>query len=204
MRPFGWRWVVAAAAAVGTTTAAYPFTRLACLGDSITRGDTLHEEEPNDKKDGRGNYPLLLDAMLDGVDVANFGASGAAVQGDLGADFRGKSAYKRATEWEPDAVVIMLGINDAKFDFDADAFRDAYSDLLRELEDDLDDLRTVFVVPPYLAIGTCCDIDMDLVNDEIPEAVVAFAADVDFDVPVVLWRRFDEDARAFRAVLSVW
>ena len=62
---------------------ALPWSRIACMGDSITRGDTTHTDEPEEGKLDRGNYPITLGNLL-GVDVENFGASGASVSGKRG------------------------------------------------------------------------------------------------------------------------
>ncbi|KAK7237897.1 hypothetical protein SO694_00022474 [Aureococcus anophagefferens] len=87
----------------------------------------------------------------------------------------------------------MLGINDAKLEWDEDDFVEAYADLVEATIADAPSVEAVFVAAPYLAVGTCCDIDMDLVNGEIPDAVAAFveARGDGFAVPV----RF-VDARA--------
>ena len=53
------------------------FERIACLGDSIVRGDTKHEEEDEweDGKFDRGNYPAILEDLIDGEhDVREFSA----------------------------------------------------------------------------------------------------------------------------------
>ena len=169
---------------------ALPWRRIACMGDSITRGDTTHTDEPEEGKLDRGNYPKTLGALL-GVDVANFGASGASVSGKRG--YVGTDEYEDAVAFDPDCVVVMLGINDAKLAWDEDDFVEAYADLVEETIADAPSVEAVFVAAPYLAVGTCCDIDMDLVNGEIPDAVAAFveARGGGFAVPV----RF-VDARA--------
>ena len=56
-------------------------TRVACLGDSLTRGDGAHERRPPREKrfQQRGNYPALLQDLLGpGYVVRNFGHGGAA------------------------------------------------------------------------------------------------------------------------------
>ena len=150
---------------------ALPWRRIACMGDSITRGDTTHTDEPEEGKLDRGNYPKTLGALL-GVDVENFGASGASVSGKRG--YVGTDEYEDAVGFDPDCVVVMLGINDAKLAWDEDDFVEAYADLVEETIADAPSVEAVFVAAPYLAVGTCCDIDMDLVNGEIPDAVAAF------------------------------
>ena len=192
----GSRWrdfriVVAAACCVRVRCgSAVPWRRIACVGDSVTRGDTLHEDEPDQGKEDRGNYPSVLEGLLGGdgeVAVSNFGASGASVQGKRAYD--GTGAYDDAVAFDPDCVVVLLGVNDAKLDFDASDFAEAYAELVRRLLDDARGVEAIFVATPYRVIGTCCDIDIDLVNERIPDGVVAFVeglAPTEVGVPVTL------------------
>ena len=130
---------------------ALPWRRIACMGDSITRGDTTHTDEPEEGKLDRGNYPKTLGALL-GVDVANFGASGASVSGKRG--YVGTDEYEDAVGFDPDCVVVMLGINDAKLAWDEDDFVEAYADLVEATIADAPSVEAVFVAAPYLAVGT--------------------------------------------------
>ena len=62
--------------------------RVACLGDSITRGDTKHEPKKEQDKDkyNRGNWPRYVSQDSDAVEAKNFGQSGVMV-------LRGKKQY---------------------------------------------------------------------------------------------------------------
>ncbi len=96
-------------------------TRVACVGDSITFGACVQEREKN-------CYPVVLGGLLgDKYDVRNFGVSGATLlkKGDL--PWWNVDAYKNATDFNPEIVVIKLGSNDTKpqnwknkADFEAD------------------------------------------------------------------------------------
>jgi len=96
-------------------------TRVACVGDSITFGACVQEREKN-------CYPAVLGGLLgDQYDVRNFGVSGATLlkKGDL--PWWNVDAYKNATDFNPQIVVIKLGSNDTKpqnwknkADFEAD------------------------------------------------------------------------------------
>ena len=192
----GSRWrvfriVVAAACCVRVRCgSAVPWRRIACVDDSVTRGDTLHEDEPDEGKEDRGNYPSVLEGLLGGngeVAVSNFGASGASVQGKRA--YNGTGAYDDAVAFGPDCVVVLLGINDAKLDFDASDFAESYAELVRRLLDDARGVEAIFVATPSRVIGTCCDVDIDLVNERIPDGVVAFVeglAPTELGVPVTL------------------
>jgi lysophospholipase L1-like esterase len=73
--------------------------RVACVGDSITE---------------RSGYPNKLQTML-GVDytVGNFGVSGSTVSADSKIPYMNQSQFKKAQDFNPNIVVIMLGTNDA-------------------------------------------------------------------------------------------
>ena len=84
--------------------------RVACLGDSITRGDTKHEPKKEQDKDKyeRGNWPRYVTQDADGdVEAKNFGQSGVMV-------LRGKKQYtdtdiyQEVVAWAPDIAIIWL------------------------------------------------------------------------------------------------
>lgn len=82
--------------------------RVACVGDSITYGAGVENRESN-------NYPAVLGRLLGPrYEVQNFGVSGATLlkQGDK--PFWNEAAFKAATEFDPQVVVLMLGTNDTK------------------------------------------------------------------------------------------
>ena len=92
-------------------------TRVACLGDSLTRGDGAHERRPPREKrfQQRGNYPALLQDLLGpGYVVRNFGHGGAAACNVSDVPYAATRAYAAARRWRADVVVLMLGTNDAK------------------------------------------------------------------------------------------
>ncbi len=73
--------------------------RVACVGDSITRGS---------------GYPAKLQALLGPkYEVQNFGADGATVSLNSSSPYMNVTAFKKALSFNPDIVVIMLGTNDA-------------------------------------------------------------------------------------------
>ena len=82
--------------------------RVACVGDSITFGACVQDREKN-------CYPVVLGGLLgDKYDVRNFGVSGATLlkKGDL--PWWNQGAFKDATAFNPNVVVIKLGSNDTK------------------------------------------------------------------------------------------
>ena len=100
-------------------------TRVACLGDSLTRGDALHEPPYGthppwsfqSHMHTRGNYPATLQTLLGSRwHVANFGHSGwtsldlaTAYRQQVG---RGFSRWHQLACYGPQLVLVMVGTND--------------------------------------------------------------------------------------------
>jgi len=84
--------------------------KVACIGDSITAGHGLEKEEQK--------YPYLLGKKLGpGFVVENYGADGRAVLKRSNAPYWKDPGFEKSKESLPDIVIIMLGTNDAKFQY---------------------------------------------------------------------------------------
>ena len=94
--------------------------RIACIGDSLTRGSGSHERTPPPHPD-RGNYPSHLSTLLGHrFEVRNFGHGGTTACNQTDAPYARTKEFRRAVRWQPHLVVLMLGTNDAKKgDFDS-------------------------------------------------------------------------------------
>ena len=80
--------------------------RVACVGDSITYGDKIDDRETR-------SYPAALARLAQGrLEVGNFGVNGATAVSTFFRTWTDTLACRRALESAPDAVVVMLGIND--------------------------------------------------------------------------------------------
>ena len=100
--------------------------RVACMGDSITRGNASHEpgdqgthkpHKSDPKVTVRGNYPLQLQRLLgDGWEVRNFGHGGRSVLSSnaYNTAYDKTAEFKAANQFAPTVVLLMLGTNDAK------------------------------------------------------------------------------------------
>ena len=122
--------LVAARAEDPATNAPAPRV-VACVGDSITWGGG-----------GANCYPKLLQAELgEGWKVLNFGVNSRTARrdgkefdlrpGDL--DYRKTLNYTKSRSCKPDAVILMIGSNDAKptnWEGNGDAFREGFADLV--------------------------------------------------------------------------
>ena len=82
--------------------------RVACVGDSITYGAGVADR-------GKNNYPKVLGRLLGaGYETRNFGVSGATLLKKGDRPYWKTGAFKAATEFKPDIVIIKLGTNDSK------------------------------------------------------------------------------------------
>jgi acyl-CoA thioesterase-1 len=80
--------------------------RVACVGDSITYGYGIADRE-------RNSYPAQLQSLLgDRWEVRNFGVNGATALKRGTRPYSQLSAYRDATSFEPDVVILKLGTND--------------------------------------------------------------------------------------------
>ena len=96
--------------------------RVACVGDSITQGS---------------GYPQKLQMLLGpNYIVANFGVSGSTVSLNSSKPYMNQTAFKRAEDFDPQIVVIMLGTNDANPEIahSEDNFEADYAQLVASFE----------------------------------------------------------------------
>ncbi|CAE7558164.1 CBR2 [Symbiodinium natans] len=143
-----------------------------CIGDSLTAG----------------GYPALLQNLLtvdSGVPavVTDFGVRGASVLPMPGGPCVAYSSLVRLDAElhrnPPDAVVIMLGTNDARTGhWDAEAFQTEYRALLHrlgglELEDGCGSRRLVLIAVPPRVTSNAWGIDVGIAETDLPLAVQA-------------------------------
>jgi lysophospholipase L1-like esterase len=86
--------------------------RIACVGDSLTRGDGAHEGRAQHPT--RGNYPATLQHLLPGATVRNFGHGGATACNASDTPYETTREFRHARAFRAHVVVLMLGTNDAK------------------------------------------------------------------------------------------
>jgi len=80
--------------------------RVACVGDSVTRGARAAAA-------GGATYPEALERLAAGaLAVGNFGVDGKTLLARSGRAWRDTAAFADALAFEPDAVVVMFGVND--------------------------------------------------------------------------------------------
>ena len=82
--------------------------RVACVGGSITQGVHVRGED---------NYPSVLGRLLGArYEVRNFGYLGGTVMNTNDRPYAATSEFKKATNYNPNVVIFMLGTNDSKPD----------------------------------------------------------------------------------------
>lgn len=87
---------------------AWPVTKVACIGASITYGATLADRVHQ-------SYPARLQALLgEAYDVGNFGVSGTTLLSHGNLPYRNTEAFQKALKSQPQVVFIDLGGNDSK------------------------------------------------------------------------------------------
>ncbi|MBN2839478.1 MAG: hypothetical protein JXP37_00775 [Coriobacteriia bacterium] len=99
--------------------------RVACVGDSITRGTFVWRRSKN-------AYPVQLQTMLgDRFCVRDFGVNGHAAQRSADRPYRSTEAFASSIAFGPEIVLIMLGTNDSRGDNwkGAEPFRRDYREL---------------------------------------------------------------------------
>lgn len=147
-----------------------------CLGDSITYGSGLSEEERVTE-----SYPAKLEQLLGArYTVINYGVPGATLQDTPEKSYR-NTGYLDITEMQsPDILIVMLGTNDSKVAYwNVDAYREQYVTLVRELQDIPCHPYVYLMAPPEafpLEDGKIIyGIDNGVIQGEIRETVRAVA-----------------------------
>ena len=118
-------------------------TKIACVGDSITRGTFVWRRK-------RRSYPAQLQEMLgERFCVRNFGVNGHAVQRTADRPYSSSEAFELSGSFEPDVVLIMLGTNDSRGDNwrGVGAFAADYRTLVVHYQS-LDSLPRVWLLTP--------------------------------------------------------
>ena len=95
---------------VDSARAGLGILKIACVGDSITRGTFVWRRK-------KRSYPAQLQTMLgERFCVRDFGVNGHAVQQTADRSYWSSKAFAQSSAFEPDVVLIMLGTNDSRGD----------------------------------------------------------------------------------------
>lgn len=139
------------------------YSKIACIGDSLTYGHAWPEEA----------WPVYLGERLgESFTVGNFGKNGASICGYNPTGYlkyTKQPQYTASLEFDPDILVIMLGTNDAKNWPPAEPeFIDTYTQLIISYYTRNPNVKILLVSAP----PTMEDNPFDLPNDVIRDSVV--------------------------------
>ena len=130
--------------------------RVACLGDSITRGY---------------GYPDKLQSSLGAnYSVRNFGFDSTTVLLHTDTPYMHQIEFNRSKHFLPDIVIVMLGTNDARTDYfkSIDSFVSDYLTLINELQV-LESKPAIFLaIPPPLFENSLYLENQNLLDGVIP------------------------------------
>ncbi len=184
------------------------YTKIACIGDSLTYGHTWTDEA----------YPVYLSelfAELDSdIEVKNFGVNGASLTGikpqnSALTKYEDSAKYDESIDYNPDIVVILLGTNDVNgWELGAkEVFVDRYYDLIATYTNKNPDAKVVVVTPPTVEEGNSLNKHKGMIDEEIYPAVLSGAMGdycVDFHAFVESFsgEKFREDGVHLSAALA--
>ena len=106
------------------TGAASTKTKVACIGDSLTRGYLL--------EDAQSSYPAQLQQLLGSqYEVRNFGHTSSYVIDDGPVEYRNTEDYTAAIQYDADILIFMFGSNDVgAYNFTPLYFQNQYRELI--------------------------------------------------------------------------
>lgn len=154
-----------------------------CMGDSITYGSGLAEEE-------RENccYPAVLEQLLGPhYEVVNYGARGRTLLNIPEKSYRGTGYVEVVKLQQPDILIVMLGSNDSRAErWDALAYKEEYISFVKELQT-IESHPDIYIMTPPEAFPLedgkiIYGISNDIIHDEVGRIVREVAAETDVNV----------------------
>lgn len=143
-----------------------------CLGDSITYGSGLPQEQRP-----LACYPAQLQELLGAkYQVMNYGVSGRTLTDVPERSYRDTGYLDMVKLQSPDILVVMLGTNDSKEDvWDAQRYQEEYVALVEELQAIESEPDIYLMIPPeafpYEDGVIVYGINNDIIHDEIRHIV---------------------------------
>jgi acyl-CoA thioesterase-1 len=139
--------------------------RVACIGDSITRGT---------------EYPIDLWQLLgSNYTVCDFGIGGATVSLNSDDPYMNQTAFQVAKQFEPNVVIIMLGTNDAQTDLNESnaAFVADYVKLVTEFQS-LTSKPKVWIVQPPPIFNNSANLSTDYFAQNVIPSIKQVATEM--------------------------
>jgi len=146
--------------------------RIACVGDSITYGCGIPFFFVR-------NFPVKLQKLLgNGYQIENFGVNDTSVQADSKRPYIESEYYRKSLEYNPDIVVLFLGINDSE-DFNwhsEEKFSAEYLNLLNTYIGLPSRPRIIILTPPQSLCQT--NPILKLLNNSNPQKIPVITASI--------------------------
>ncbi len=143
---------------------AVTYSKVACIGDSLTYGHSWPEEA----------YPIkLAEALGSSFNVQGFGKNGASVTGfnpPLNLKYSTLDEYQASLDFDADIVIIMLGTNDSKGWSDAEPiFKAEYEKLIEAYREVNPEVKIILVTAPPTMENNKFSIPGNVItNDVVP------------------------------------
>lgn len=163
-------------------------TKIACVGNSITEGAGIDNPLEN-------GYPAQLQELL-GADyeVKNFGVGGRTLlrKGDF--PYWEEAAFQEARDFQPDAVVILLGTNDSKpqnWQYSQEFIKD-YQIFIDEFQA-LNSKPKIFICKPLPSFPHDGQINGEIIKNEVLPMIEDIASSKEVEV-IDLYTPFETKA----------
>ena len=138
--------------------------RIACIGNSITKGSWLSHPE-------RDSYPSALQRMLgESWEVDNWGVSGACASTACKNVYMNNSAYGKVKDSRPDVVTVFLGHDDARVSNQKNLghFAQGLTDMVRDLKSSNPRMKIILLTPTKVSSKAWGNDDDAIRNKVIP------------------------------------
>lgn len=172
---------------------------IACVGDSITRGDGAIPEK---------SYPSQLQQLLGSCcRVLNFGRDARTVTKAGDYPYWTTPNFRAAKSAHADIVVVMFGSNDAKpFNWNLESYKNDYGSMIEQLtlhEDDENGPQVFLMIPPPVFNTSGFRINKTTVNSVLPQTVRGVASVLGLPEPIDLFTAIGRACPDFEAQCNV-
>lgn len=125
----------------GSAGTASAKTKVACIGDSLTRGYLLEDAQ---------SYPAQLQQLLGAqYEVRNFGHTSSYVIDDGPVEYRNTEDYSAAIQYDADILIFMFGSNDVgAYNFTPLYFQNQYRELIDSFRQTKKNPKIYLIIAP--------------------------------------------------------
>lgn len=150
--------------------------KVACVGDSITRGFSIYRR-------GHYCYPSVLNRLL-GQEymVENFGVTSTTAMKSADFPYKTTKKYRMSLDFQPDVVLLMLGSNDTKtYNWNKETFNREYRELVNVYRNLESHPKVYIMIPPTVFTfngKTLNHHSKTLIDNELVPGLKGLAADM--------------------------